>query len=336
MSWPVRRIAVVGLGAIGSSWTALFLASGFDVVAADSGRAAEAKLRRYVDSVWGALEVIGVSPQGSPEHLSFTTDVAAAAASADFVQECVADEFAVKTDMLAQLGRAASATTIIASSTAFLSITLLQARCAHPERYLVGHSLNPPHLLPLVEVVGGAKTCPKVIEAAMALYALTGRKPIHVRKEVAGHVANRLQAALFREAVSLLAQGVVSVGEIDTAVCWGVGPRWGAMGPHLLFHIGCESKGIHGVLEHFSSTLGKVWAELGEPEFSPELRQTIIDGVLAELGDRSVSQLVRERDEILLGLLKLRTRDPKSPPRAARRAGRGAAVSSPRKTKPRR
>jgi 3-hydroxyacyl-CoA dehydrogenase len=305
----VRRVAVVGVGAIGSSWTALYLARGLDVIAADPDPSAEAKLRHSVDTAWNALKVIGLSHKGSPEHLTFTRDPSSAVAQVDFVQECAPERINIKVKLFAELDAAAPENVIIASSTSSISMSLIQAECLHPERCVIGHPFNPPHIIPLVEVVGGQRTSPEVIQRTIAFYASIGRKPIHVRKEVIGHVANRLQAALYREVAYLIDRDVLDVSDIDTAVCWGPGLRWGVMGPNMLFHLGADTGGgIHHFMEHLARPINACWKDLGSPELTPELQRTIIDGVLKEAGGRSLAHLAQERDQLLLGLLKLRAK----------------------------
>lgn len=316
MSKPIRRVAVVGTGVIGSSWTALYLARGLDVVASDPHTGAEAKLRHYVDTAWQALKAMGLSHKGSPEHLCFNHDPSRAVAQVDFVQECAPECVDLKIKLMAELDAAAPDDAIIASSSASLSMSVLQSECAHPERCLIGHPFNPPHLVPLVEVVGGQKTSPRVIQEAIAFYRSIGRRPIHVRKEVLGHVSNRLQAALYREVAHLIEQKVLTVADADAAVCWGVGLRWGIMGPNLLFHLGAGEGGIHHFMEHLARPMAACWKDLGTPDLTPELQETIIRGVLEEIGNRSVDQLGKERDELMLGLLRLRsklTKKPKTP-----------------------
>lgn len=198
MNEPVRRVAVVGTGAIGASWTALYLARGFDVFAADPDAAAEAKVHRLVDRAWNALRALGVSPRGSPEHFTFTRNASVAVARADFIKECAPERADLKIRLFAELDAAAPGDSIIASSAGAIPMSLIQSKCKHPERCVIGHPFNPPHLIPLVEVVGGERTVPEVIERMMAFYSSIGRKPIHVRKEIVGHVANRLQAAIAR------------------------------------------------------------------------------------------------------------------------------------------
>ena len=175
---------------------------------------------------------------------------------------------------------------------------------------MTGHPFNPPHVIPLVEVVAGAKTSPQTVERAISFYTSIGKKPIHVRKEIVGHVANRLQAALYREIVYLIEQGVLDVTDSDAAVCWGPGLRWGVMGPNLLFHLGGGQGGIQHFMEQFTGPLATWWKDLGKiTEFSPEVKQTIIDGVLKEAGERSIDELERERDAMLLELLATRAKE---------------------------
>jgi 3-hydroxyacyl-CoA dehydrogenase len=304
---PVRRIAVVGTGVIGASWAAQYLARGFDVVATDPAPNAEANLRQYVEEAWKALAVIGLSPNASPERLVFAADMKTAVAEADFVQENGPERPDVKIKLFAELDEATPPDSIIASSSSGLTMSVIQSGCRRPERCVIGHPFNPPHMIPLVEVVGGARTSPEAIQQAMAFYASIGKKAIHVRQELPGHVANRLQAALQREIVYLLDRGVVDVADADTAVCWGPGLRWGVMGPNLLFHLAGGSGGIQHALDHLSGPMASWWKDLGSPtEFTPRIKQILIDGVLKEADGRSVEQLEQARDEVLLGLLNLR------------------------------
>ena len=304
---PVRRIAIVGTGVIGASWSAFYLARGFNVVATDPAPQAEEKLHRYVDSAWKDLSRLGLAANASPENLEFTTNIKRALTDADFVQENGPERADFKIKLFADLDQGSPVDSIIASSSSGLTMTVMQSACNHPERCVVGHPFNPPHVIPLVEVVAGTKTSPEAVDQAMAFYTSVGKKPIRLHKEVAGHVANRLQAALYREVVSLIEQGVLNVGDADTAVCWGPGLRWGAMGPSLLFHLGGGEGGIQHFMEHLSGPMAALWKDLGPlTDFRPETTQTIIDGVLSEANGRSLDELGRERDEVLLGLLRLR------------------------------
>jgi 3-hydroxyacyl-CoA dehydrogenase len=203
---------------------------------------------------------------------------------------------------------ATPAESLIASSSSGITPSVIQSKCKHPERVLIGHPFNPPHLIPLVEVVGGNKTSPEAIQQAMAFYASIGKKPIYLRKEFPGHVANRLQAALYREVLYLIEQDVLSVEDADTAVSWGPGLRWGVMGPNLLWHIGGGEGGIHHFMETLMDPMTILMKDLGNPEVTTELKQIIIGGVVREARNRSVEQLAQEENEILLGLLRLRAK----------------------------
>jgi 3-hydroxyacyl-CoA dehydrogenase len=303
---PIRRIAIVGTGVIGASWAAQYLARGFDVIATDPAPNAEANLRKYVDEAWPGLTQIGLSAGASRDRLSFTTDMKKALADADFVQENGPERPDFKMKLFADMDEATPVDSIIASSSSGITPSVMQSKCKHPERILVGHPFNPPHIIPLVEVVGGTKTSPEAIERAIAFYDSIGKKTIHLHKEVTGHVANRLAGALYREVVYLIEQGVLSVADADTAVSWGPGLRWGVMGQSMLWHLGGGEGGIRHFMDHLMGPLEGIWKALGTPTVTPELKQTIVDGVLGEAGDRSVDQLARERDEVLLGLLALR------------------------------
>ena len=197
---------------------------------------------------------------------------------------------------------------IIASSSSGITMDVIQSACKRPERCVIGHPFNPPHVIPLVEVVGGAKTSPQTIEKAMAFYSSIGKKPILLFKALPGHVANRLQAALYKEVLYLIQQGVLSVADADVAVSYGPGPRWGVMGPSLQWHLGGGPGGIHHFMEHLVGPMETWMKTLGTPDITPELKQTIADGVLQMAGNRSVEQLAAEENEIVTGLLSSRAK----------------------------
>ena len=303
---PIHRIAIVGTGVIGASWAAQYLARGFDVVATDPAPNAEANLRKYVDEAWGQLEAIGLSPGAARDRLTFTPDMKAALAQADFVQENAPERPEFKIKLFADMEATLPVDSIIASSSSGITPSVMQSKCKHPERVLVGHPFNPPHIIPLVEVVGGAKTAPEAIKQAMAFYASIGKKPIQLRKELPGHVANRLQAALYREMLYLIEQGVLSVDDTDVAVSYGPGLRWGVMGQSLQWHLGGGEGGIKHFMDHLMEPLAGMMKVLGTPNITPQLKQTVIDGVLREAAGRSVAQLAKKENEVIIGLLRLR------------------------------
>ena len=303
----VRRIAVVGTGVIGASWSAQYLARGFDVMATDPAPNAEANLRKYVDDAWKVLTGIGLSPGASRDRLSFTTDMNAALSNADFVQENGPERPDFKIKLYADMDAVTPTDSLIASSSSSLTMSVIQSKCAHPERCVIGHPFNPPHIIPLVEVVGGAKTSPEAVQRAMAFYTSIGKKAIHLRKEVPGHVANRLQSALYREVLYLIEQGVLSVADADDAVSWGPGLRWGVMGPSLQFHLGGGAGGMKHFIEHLLPVMSAgLWQALGSPTITPQLQKTLIEGVQQQAGNRSVQELADSENEVLVGLLRLR------------------------------
>jgi len=304
---PIRRIAIVGTGVIGASWAAQYLARGFDVVATDPAPNAEANLRKYVDEAWAALTAIGLSRGASRERLSFAPTMKSALSEADLVQENGPERPDFKIKLFAAMDDATPPDSLIASSSSGITMSVMQSGCKRPERCVIGHPFNPPHIIPLVEVVGGAKTSPAAIQQAMAFYAAIGKKPILLHKELPGHVGNRLQAALYREVMHLIQQGVLSVADADDAVSWGPGLRWGVMGPSLQWHLGGGTGGIEHFMEHLMDPLAGMIKTLGNPEITPDLKRTIVEGVLQEAGRRSVEQLAHEEDELLVGLLRLRS-----------------------------
>ena len=189
----------------------------------------------------------------------------------------------------------------------------IQSACAsHPERCVIGHPFNPPHLMPLVEIVGGAKTSEDTIARAAEFYTAMGKRTVRLHKEVPGHVANRLQAALAREVYHLVAEGVVSAADVDTALSWGPGLRWGVMGNMMLNHLGGGQGGIEHFLQQFTGPMTAWWKVLGQPVLTPEVQKKLIDSVHAEVGSRSIDDLAVERDEMLLGLIELRTKPAKA------------------------
>ncbi len=303
----IKRVAIVGTGVIGGSWAALFLAHGMDVIATDPAPGAEAALFTYVKAAWPALTTLGLKPGASIERLRFTSDLGQAIRDADLVQENGPEREDFKIKLFAEIDAKTSPTAILASSSSGITMSRIQSGCAHPGRTVIGHPFTPPHLVPLVEVVGGAKTSPETVLRALAFYTKMGRRPIHVKKELKGHVGNRLQAALYREVVNLVEQDVVSVADVDAAVHLGPGLRWGLMGPNLLFHLGGGPAGMTHFFEQFTGPMTAWWADLGGNVdlANPRLQEKFKKGVLEEVAGRSFEELARERDELLMGLLKL-------------------------------
>jgi carnitine 3-dehydrogenase len=307
MAYPdpatIRTVAVIGAGTIGASWAAWFLARGCDVVASDPAPEGEAFVRRFVADAWPALTKLGLAPGAAPERLRFARDPVEAACLGDFVQESAPERIELKQELLGRIDAALPAERVIASSTSGFTVSAMQARMRHPERLVVGHPFNPPHIIPLVEVVGGGKSDAAAVEWALAFYRAIGKHPIHILKEVPGHLANRLQMALWREAVHMVAEGVASVADVDAAIALGPGLRWAIMGPALTFHLAGGQGGMAHFVDHFGAFMTARWRELGDPTLTPELARKLIDGVAREAAGRSVDELAAERDVCLLEIL---------------------------------
>jgi 3-hydroxyacyl-CoA dehydrogenase len=310
---PARRVAIVGTGLIGASWASLFLAKGLQVVATDPAPNAEASLRKFVETAWLPLKRLGLSAGASQSNLTFTTDLAQAVAGVDLVQENGPERIDFKQKLYGQLDELLAPEVIIASSSSGLTMSEIQKGAkTHPERCVIAHPFNPPHLIPLTEIVGGAKTSEATIQRVEEFYTSIGQKTVRVKKEMPGHVANRLQSALAREVYYLVAEGVVSAADVDTALSWGPGLRWGVMGNMMLNHLGGGPGGIEHFFHQFSGPMTAWWKTLGSPVLTPEVQQNLIDSVHAEVGSRSIAELEAERDEVLLGLLELRKKSAKS------------------------
>ena len=321
---PIRRIAIIGTGVIGASWTALFLAKGLEVTATDVAPNAEAALRRFVEAAWPALKRLGLAPGASQSNLKFTAALAEAVKGADLVQENGPERIDFKKKLYGQLDELLPPDVIIASSSSGLTMSEIQSGAAsHPERCVIAHPFNPPHLVPLVEIVGGAKTSEATIQRAAEFYTSIGQRTVRLNKEMPGHVANRLQAALAREVYYLVAEGVVSAADVDTALSWGPGLRWGIMGNMMLNHLGGGPGGIEHFFQQFSGPMTAWWKTLGAPVLTPEVQKKLIDSVHTEVGSRTIDELAAKRDEVLLGLLELRAKAEKVPaaPSAVARAG---------------
>ncbi len=299
-----RTFCSLGAGVIGASWTALFLAHGIRVRAYDPAEGAEARLRDYVKTAWPVMAELGLTEQGDPDALTFHESAAVAVTGASFIQESVPERLPVKHAIYAEIEDALAPDAILASSASGLTLSQMQGGWRNPSHMVLGHPFNPPHLVPLVEVMGNEHTAEGVVERAEAIYASLGKVTIRVRKEVAGHVANRLQAALWREAISLVSEGVTTVEDVDKAIWAGPGVRWAAMGPNMIWHLAAGPGGLKSYMDHFADSFEGWWDDLGNPRFDEETRKTLYEGVLAEAGERSMDDLAAERDALVIGILK--------------------------------
>ncbi|VVD91323.1 L-carnitine dehydrogenase [Pandoraea eparura] len=299
----IEQVAVIGTGVIGASWAAYFVARGLRVNAWDPAPGARERLREALEAHWPTLTRIGLSPGASRDALTFHDTLDAALAGADFVQESGPEREDLKQDLFRKMDAALPASVVIASSSSGLLMSRVQSVCAHPERVVLGHPFNPPHLIPLVEVIGGERSSQAAIDTAMQFYRAIGKRAIHVKKEVKGHIANRLQAALWREAMHLVDTGVASVADIDDAIAYGPGLRWAAFGPFVNLHLSGGAGGIAHMLEHLGPPIESWWADLGAPVLTDDLKARIAAGVDDELAGRSNARLEAERDAVILGIL---------------------------------
>ena len=308
----IRRVAVVATGVIGASWATVFLARGLDVAAADPAPGAEDALRRAVEAQWPAMETMGLAPGASRDRLRFAASPEEAVAGAQFVQENGPERLDLKRDLFRRLDEAAPADAVLATSSSTITASEIQDACARrPERVVLGHPFNPPHLIPLVEVAGGRATSAEAVERAMGFYRALGKRPIRLKREVRGHVANRLQAALWQEAFHLVAAGVASVEDVDAAIAHGPGLRWALLGPFLNLHL---SGGAGGIGELFEKPLWQateaMWRDLGTVSVDAGLGREVADGVAEELAAQGGRErVVARRDAALLALLRLKARD---------------------------
>jgi carnitine 3-dehydrogenase len=308
MTNGIQHVAIVGTGVIGASWATAFLARGLDVTASDPAPNAETVLRQTVEAQWPAMEQIGLSPGASPQRLHFVASPEAAVAEAGFVQENGPERIDIKRDLFHRLDEAAPADALMATSSSTITVSEFQDACTrHPERVLLGHPFNPPHLIPLVEVSGGRMTSEEAIERALSFYREIGKHPIRLRREIRGHVANRLQAALWQEAFHLVAAGIASVADVDAAIAHGPGLRWSLLGPFLNLHLSGGEGGIGALFDKplWQATEG-MWRDLGSLSVDAELGQRVAAGVSQEIATRDPAELVRQRDAVLVKLLKLK------------------------------
>ena len=300
----VRTVACVGAGVIGGGWVAYFLARGYRVVAWDPAPDAEERLRHLVDRAWPALTELGLADGASIDQLTYESDLATAVASADVVQESAPEELELKRQLLADIDEVAPPHVVISSSTSGYAMSEMQIKCARPERTVVAHPFNPPYLIPLVEVVGGERTDTDVVAWTSEFFRHAGKSVITMDAEVPGFIANRLQEALWREALHMVAAGEATVEQIDQSITDGPGLRWPIQGPCLTFHLAGGQGGMAHMLDHFGPSLESPWTRLKSTELTTELRDEMVDGCEREADGRSIDALVAERDYGVISVLR--------------------------------
>lgn len=302
----IKNITVVGTGVIGNGWITRFLANGYTVTAYDMDPEAEGRMRQAVDRAWPKMEQVGLAEGASQDNLYFETDMQKALAEADFVQENVPEREDIKQKVIADIDQYAKKEAVIASSTSGILPSTLQADCTlHPERVIVAHPFNPVYLMPLVELVGGEKTEDIYIEKARQFYEKVNMKPLVVRQEIEGHLADRLMEAVWRESLHIVNDGVATTEEIDASMIYGPGLRWALMGPFMTLHMGGGDQGMRHLLHQFGPALKLPWTKLEAPELTDELKEKVITGCETHAGDQTVEALEQKRNEFLVKLLAL-------------------------------
>ncbi|GAB3523589.1 3-hydroxyacyl-CoA dehydrogenase NAD-binding domain-containing protein [Arthrobacter monumenti] len=297
----VGTVACVGAGTIGGGWAAYFLARGYRVKVWDPSPDAGDKLRQLIDAAWPALTKLGLADGADPDNFSVHTDLAEAVEGAGFIQESAPEVLELKQDLLAQIDAVAAPGVVIASSTSGYSMTEMATTAADPSRLVVGHPFNPPYLIPLVEVVGGEATSDEAVKWASEFYDYIGKSVITMDHEVPGFIANRLQEALWREALHMIDNGEATVEQIDRSITDGPGLRWPIHGPMTTFHLAGGQGGMKHMLHHFGPSLKSPWTRLEAPELTPELSDAVVAGV-DEAESRSVNELIAERDEAIIAI----------------------------------
>jgi len=299
-----KTIGIAGVGLIGGSWAAFFLKAGLDVRAYDPDPGAEKRLWTVVNRAMADMDRLGVANASLSGQLTFCSRLAEAIEASDFIQENGPEDIDVKRALLCEIDACAAPDVVIASSTSALLATDLQVHCAHPERVLVAHPFNPPHLLPLVEIVRGKKSSPTAENVAFDFFTRIGKSPIRVKKEAVGHVANRMTAALWREAVHIVAEGIATVDDVDRAIRFGPGLRWAIDGPHMIYHMGGGSGGLRGYLNHLGAAQEARWETLGNPTLTEEVKHALVDGIEEQAAGRSLQALCDRRDTLLIEILR--------------------------------
>ena len=300
----IRRVAVIGTGVIGASWASNFLAQGLDVSAFDPAPGWADRLRATVAAQWPVLTSMGLAAGADPGRLLVAETLEGALEGAEFVQENGPERLDAKRALFAAVDAVCPADVVIASSSSTLKVSDVQGGLRHPGRVVLGHPFNPPHLIPLVEVVGGGQTDEASIVAAMGFYRQVGKRPIRLKREMLGHVANRLQAALWQEAFNLLIEGVADAADIDTAIAHGPGLRWALLGPFLNLHLSGGAGGFAHMLAHLGPPTEAMWRDLGRVELTPEVSALVARAVAERLGGLDMPAVVAQRDAVLVGLLR--------------------------------
>jgi carnitine 3-dehydrogenase len=304
----VSNITCIGAGPIGGGWTAHYLARGYRVTTYLHDESEIKALQSLLETAWVSLEEIGLAEGASMSNFSWTTSLQEAISGAEFIQESIPEVLELKQDLYRKLGDLLDPNVVIASSTSGLSMTDIQARCSTPERTVVAHPFNPPYLLPLVEMIGGDKTSKECVQWTERFYLAAGKAPLVMQKEIPGFIATRLQEAIWREALHMVANGEATVEQIDQAVVNGPGPRWALMGPCEIFHVGGGEGGMAYCLDQFGPALKLPWTRLVAPELTQELRNAMVEGCEKMCHGEDFVSLSQKMNRGLVEIAKMRAR----------------------------
>jgi carnitine 3-dehydrogenase len=300
----VTRVTTIGGGPIGGGWAAHFLARGYDVTAYIHDAAERPILDAIIDTAWKSLMALGLAPGASLDRLTVVTDISDAVKDTHFIQESAPENLPMKQALYAQLGQIVPPDVVIGSSTSGLMMTDIQQDCPTPERCVIGHPFNPPYLLPLVEIGGGKATAPAAVEWAGEFYEIAGKAPLIMKKEIPGFVATRLQEALWREALHMVANGEATPEDIDNALINGPAPRMAIQGQCMAFHVACGAGGMATNLDQFGPALKLPWTRLEAPELTKELRDRMVDGCNEIADGRDFEEMAAKRDEQIVAVLR--------------------------------
>ncbi|MSO73724.1 MAG: 3-hydroxyacyl-CoA dehydrogenase [Alphaproteobacteria bacterium] len=299
----LSHVAVIGAGTVGSSWATFFLARGLGVTVWDPAAGFETRVNAYIERAWPVMERLGLAAKADPTRVRFAQTPVKAITGTPFVQESAPEDMAIKRALYTELDGALGPDAVLASSSSGLLISELQRGWNSAPRMVIGHPFNPPHLIPLVEVVGGPETDPAVVDWTIAFYKALGKPAIRLNREVTGHVANRLQSALWREAVHLITTGVASAADVDTAIAYGPGLRWALMGQTMVWHLGGGDGGMARMFEILGPAIQSWWDDLGAPNLTPEVKAKMVAEANASADGQSIADIARRRDELLIGLI---------------------------------
>jgi len=300
----VTRVTSIGAGPIGAGWAAHFLARGYDVCAYIHDPKERESFDAILDTAWISLSALGLEKGASRDRLSVTSDLNMAVHDTDFIQESAPERIEIKQALYKTLGEIVPSHVVIGSSTSGLTMTDIQQNCATPERCVIGHPFNPPYLLPLVEIVGGKQTSPDAVAWAGKFYESAGKSPLIMKKEIPGFVATRLQEALWREALHMVANGEATPADIDNALMNGPAPRMAVQGQCMAFHVACGEGGMATNLDQFGPALKLPWTRLEAPELTQELRDRMVEGCNAIAGTQRFEDMAAKRDAQIVAVLR--------------------------------